>query len=227
MISRISILILFLLPISASAWTTVSGQSIIKLPINRLVTMPTTRMMQTGLTEMEFRFEPEGILRFGGQFGVFQWLTVGLYYGGELLYFDYDKLTLKEPPGILIKYSLCDESKLGPAVTLGIDTQGWGSYDKKDKRYLFKAPGLYIAASKNVFCRCFGTVGMHGGINYNLLEKEDDGDPNLYLGLDRHLWKWFSFAVEYNLAVNDNENANYSTSGGYISARFRFQDRNG
>ncbi len=229
MLRKILAAAIILFPALVDAWTTSSGQSLIKLPINRLVTMPTARVMQSGFTDLEFRYEPDGVMRYGIQFGIFPWLTIGISHGFEH-YIGTEKFHGQKTPGVLLKYSLCGESKLGPAISLGVDTQGWGPYDANPigpgKRYLYKAPGLYAAGSKNVYCRCFGTVGMHGGINFNMLESKDDNNPNFYLGLDRSLWKWFSAAVEYNFAMNDDDNDAYG-NGGYVSGLFRYSHSSG
>jgi len=191
--------------------------------------MPTARVMPSGLTDLEFRFEPDGVMRYGVQFGIFDWLTIGVSHGFEH-YIGTDKFHGQKSPGFLLKYSLCRESKWGPAVSLGADTQGWGTYGNNPigpgKRYLYKAPGIFLAASKNVYCRCFGVVGFHGGLNYSAFENKDDNTPNLYIGTDRCLWKWFSAAVEYNFALNDDDNDAYG-NGGYVSGLFRFNHPTG
>jgi len=228
--------LLVLLLLSGLSSTAVSkelsaGKYLIKSPVNRLVTMPTAKMMSLSATDFEFRLQPDGVLLFGLEFGIFRSATIGLTYGYDnyLDYHDFKSMTL---PGVILKYSLCREARWGPAVVIGADTQGWGrrlsnlNPGISDSRYLFKAPGIYMAASKNVYCRCFGTIGFHGGITYNLFETEDDSDPNFYVGLDRHLFRWFSAAVEYNAAMNDNNPDSYGENG-YISALIRYQHYHG
>ncbi len=213
--------------LSASAKTISTGKYLIKLPINRLITMPTARVMESGMSDMELRFEPDGVFNYGIQFGVFRWLTIGLYYGFEN-FISSDDFSSHTFPGLLIKYSLCDETKLSPTVALGIDTQGWGVFAENPygagSRYLYKAPGLFVVASKNIYCKCFGTVGFHGGITYNLIESDDDKSPNVYFGADRHLWRWFSAAIEYNSAFNDNSDSAYGKNG-YVSFSLRYKTR--
>lgn len=209
-----------------------SGKYLIKSPLNRLVTMPTAKMMPLSGTDFEFRFQPDGVMLFGFEFGVFRNMSVGILYGYSK-YVGYDDFKSLPLPGVILKYSLCGESKLGPAVVIGLDTQGWCEHrpnltgNISDSRYLFKAPGLYMAASKNVYCRCFGTIGFHGGITYNPTETEDDSDPSFYAGMDRQLYRWFSAAIEYNAALNDNNPDKSYGKNGYISALIRYEHPQG
>ena len=243
---RISLLALLVCFSSAFArQKLVTGQKIIKPPINRIVTQQTARVLGTGMSEFHLRFEPGivrydtshinyvpgderrhgGIMRFGVEVGILKWMTIGIFYGAEN-WISSGNLTWQKLPGVVVKYFLCGESKWGPAITLGVDTQGWGAYRDNpfegSKRYLIKAPGFFAAFSKNVYCRCFGIIGMHTGISYNLLENDDDPEPNLWFGLDKHLWRWFSFAVEYDPALNDN-NAEAYADMGYLNIAIRYK----
>lgn len=225
---RLLVLLLLLGLSSAAVSKEISaGKYLKKSPVNRLVTMPTAKMMSLGATDFEFRFQPDGVMLFGFEFGIFRNMSVGILYGYEK-YLGYDDFKAMKLPGVILKYSLCRESKWGPAIILGAETQGWGRHlpnlngNIPDQRYLFKAPGLYMAASKNVYCRCFGTIGFHGGIAYNPFEGDDDADPNFYVGMDRHLYKWFSAAIEYNAAFNDNNPEAYGENG-YVSAMIRYK----
>lgn len=232
---KIVVIVLFLCFSSAFArQRLVTGQKIIKPPINRIVTQQTARVLGTGMSEFHLRFEPGGfnrpggIMRFGVQVGIFKWMTLGIFYGAEN-WISSKNIKWQKFPGVLVKYSLCGESKWGPAITLGVDTQGWGLHHNYSTggglRYMFKAPGFYAALSKNVYCRCFGILGVHSGISYNIPENDDDSDPNLWLALDKHLWRWFSFAVEYDLAFNDNS-ANANGDTGYLNIALRYKHKN-
>lgn len=194
--------------------------------------MPTASVMEMGATDAEFRFQPDGVMSLGIQFGMFRWMTIGLSHGMEH-WLGYGKTAGYTMPGILIKYNLCGETKWGPAVTLGVDTQGWGEYSQRKfnpahdgSRFMYKAPGFYGVASKNIYCRCFGLIGAHGGIMYNAFEKDDDNSVNAFVGLDRNIWKWFSASVEYNFAFDDNAPGAYGNDG-YINALLRFKNAEG
>ena len=71
-----------------------------------------------------------------------------------------------------------------------------------------------------------GNVGVHAGISYNFLEKlDEDTDPNLFFGLDLELNPELSILLEYNSALNENENTAQTmsiNSGGYLNAALRW-----
>jgi len=92
-------------------------------------------------------------------------------------------------------------------------------------RYDTKAVGAYLAASKN-WKSPFGNVGLHSGINYNFIEIDDgDTDPNLFFGFDVELNPEFSFLLEYNSAMNENDMTAKTMAinkGGYLNAAVRW-----
>ena len=114
-----------------------------------------------------------------------------------------------------------------PGMALGLNTQGFGNFHEADSlnRYAMKAYGLYLAASKN-WKSPFGNMGLHTGINYNFIETADgDDDPNLFFGIDFELNPEFSFLVEYNSALNENDQTAKTMSinkGGYLNAAVRW-----
>ena len=50
-----------------------------------------------------------------------------------------------------------------------------------------------------------GNLGLHIGINKSL-ESYDDGDINLFIGIDKEINKSISFMMEYDAMLNDNDN---------------------
>ena len=110
---------------------------------------------------------------------------------------------------------------------IGLNTQGLGAYWRQDtlQRYEIKALGLYGAMSKN-WKSPLGNIGLHTGMNHSFLETKDgDSDLNLFFGLDLEFNPEFSFLLEYNSALNENEMTARTMSiskGGYLNAAFRW-----
>ena len=84
---------------------------------------------------------------------------------------------------------------------------------------------MYIVFSKN--WNFLGNLGMHVGINKNLSENDDgDNDPNVFFGFDKELNRSFSFLVEYDAALNDDDHIlhdiTFGRGKGYLNAGIRW-----
>jgi hypothetical protein len=114
-----------------------------------------------------------------------------------------------------------NETILIPALSIGFDTQGKGNYFKDQKRFAIKAPGLFVAASKNF--SLLGYFSLHGVVCYNPLE-ENDGDNfvNLMVGAEKTLGSTFSILAEYNFAFNDNSTTQFGGGKGYLNLGMRW-----
>ena len=219
----LTIMCLMLVSFSSSAKERVG---LVKVPISQLLRVPPANMMETNITQIELRFMPDGDFIAGLQLGIFNRLTLGLSYGANNL-LSYNELQWNRNIGFLIKYLICTEGRWNPALSVGIDTQGWGYEHNNpasgERRFLFKAPGLYAAFGKNFYPLCIGAIGVHTVLNYNFIEAEDDRDVNLMFGMNKSIWKWFSFVTEYDLALNDNSFQAYSSGSGYINFALRYR----
>jgi len=69
-------------------------------------------------------------------------------------------------------------------------------------------------------------MGLHFGINYNLTENIDkDEDLNFFTGIDIEFNPEFSFLIEYNAALNQNNMTAKTISlsrGGFLNTGLRF-----
>jgi len=117
----------------------------------------------------------------------------------------------------LFRGRLFEESYLGPAVALGYNSQGYGVYDGATERYQVKSRGFYVVASKHFLF--LGDLGLHGGINYSLERDDDDKDANLFLGVEKSIHAGLDLLIEYDTALNDNEDNDLFGDGtGYLNA---------
>ena len=129
-----------------------------------------------------------------------------------------------------------------PALVFGIDTQGRGVFHKEDSifssfgkfdstrtlnRYEQKAWGMYMVLSKN--WNLLGNFGGHVGFSKSISENDDgDKDLNLFFGIDKELNRSFSLLIEYDSALNDNENEyelneiSFGKGKGYLNAGIRW-----
>ncbi len=194
-------------------------------PVN-LITVPTAGTLVRGSFVVDMRLQRNGSLTTGLAAGLTDRFMFGISYGASQLIGD-QKPTPYPRPEANLKYRLIDETTAVPGVAIGLDTQGFGQYHPADslKRYDVKAYGLYAAASKN-WRFILGNTGIHGGINYNFTETTDgDRDLNLFVGADMELNPEFSILLEYNAAMNDNNQSLRSLAlnkGGFLNAAVRW-----
>ena len=202
------------------------GQDVSYPPPTTLVTMPTAGTLVRGSFSLEMRVQKGGGMSTALQVGITDRFQFGSSFGASNLIGD-DSLRWYPRPEVNLKYRLIDETMSMPGVSLGINTQGFGSYNDADslKRYDTKAYGIYAAASKN-WKTPIGNAGLHMGMSYNFLEVADgDEDPNLFFGMDFEFNPELSVMLEWNAALNENnmQSKNLAINkGGYLNAGLRW-----
>lgn len=186
-----------------------------------IVDCPTAGLLPHGAFDLDLRIFPGGGVVAGLQAGLLYRLLLGVSFGGENIIGSgdidwYPKLEFAA------KYRVVEEGRASPALAVGFDSQGLGVYQHADsgRRYAVKSKGLYLVFSKSY--TLLGPLGVHLGLNYSL--ERDDGDDDLsgYVGLDKALAAGLSLGVEYDLAINDNQDSALTSSKGYLNAGARW-----
>lgn len=178
-----------------------------------------------GSFAVDLRVQKGGGLTAGLSVGITDRFMFGLSYGASYLIGDAEPVAYPRPE-VILKYRLIDESVSTPGMALGLDTQGFGSYDADSlKRYSTKAYGAYLVMSKN-WRSPLGNMGAHLGVNYNFTEQEDgDRDVSGFAGFDVEVNPELSFLLEYNAALNENEYGARDIAlsrGGYLNGAIRW-----
>ncbi|MCX6640457.1 MAG: hypothetical protein NTW14_08265 [bacterium] len=185
-----------------------------------LVDQPTAGMLEKGEYGFSMRFYPYGGALGVVRAGLFNRFMIGVSYGGRNIIGRGDP-EMNELPGVLIKYRLFEETDL-PAICIGFDSQGYGLWLDNKNRYEIKAKGVFAVASKNFSLGWLGTLGMHGGINYNAFEGDDDANMDGFIGLDKSLNEEISLVTEYDLGLDDNNAQAFGRNRGYLNAGLRW-----
>ena len=205
-------------------------------PLN-LVSIPTAGTLPRGSFTLESLIIKDGGIVPKLSIGFTDNFTFGVSYGLQNLIGDVKPSINKTTPEIQIKYRVFDESEKMPALVYGLDTQGRGIFHGIDSiksiknstitlnRYDQKAWGMYIVFSKN--WNLLGNLGMHAGISKSISENDDgDNDPNVFFGFDKELNRSFSFLVEYDAALNDDDHTlndiTFGKGKGYLNAGIRW-----
>ncbi len=140
-----------------------------------LIDNPTADVLLKRNYRIVSRVFPEGGLLVKGQLGIFARLMVGVSYGGTDIISN-DSPAWYSRLEFMIRYRLIDEGLNFPAVAVGFDSQGYGSYSGLHNRYDVKARGLYTVLSKG-FARLMG-LRVHLGLNYNNYEGDNGRNKN-------------------------------------------------
>jgi len=206
-------------------------------PLN-LVTIPTAGTLPRGSFTLETLLISNGGVVPRLSVGFTDNFSFGVSFGVQNLIGGNKPSINKTTPEVQIKYRVFDESEKMPALVYGLDTQGRGLYHVTDSvftthgvfdstlnRYDQKAWGMYMVMSKN--WNLLGNLGLHAGISKSLSENDDgDNDPNVFFGFDKELNRSFSFLVEYDAALNDDDHTlndiTFGKGKGYLNAGIRW-----
>ena len=190
-----------------------------------LIDIPTAGALHKGEYDFEVRMFGNGGVLLGFSVGLFSRLNMGVYYGGVEVLGDSKKMEGNEQPGVEVRYRLFEEVMLFPALTIGYSSQGYGQWMENDstgaKRYRYKSRGFFAVASKNLIIMN-KLLGVHGGVNLNTIERDDDKGPDAFAGLDFGLNEELCLLLEYDLGLNDNNDDAFGEGSGYLNAGIRW-----
>lgn len=190
------------------------------LQFTSLANMPIAGLLERGSFEVDLRMYPEGGLYSFITIGLFRSMNVGISYGaGNVV--GRGKVEWNPNVEAAVKLRVISETVHLPAIAIGYASQGYGPWlgdkslgDEDPDRYMVKSPGIYAVASKN--WRFLFEMGTHFGINKSLEDKDDD-DLNFFGGIDISLSPEFYLLVEYDTAINDNEDKSLGYKNGYLN----------
>jgi len=183
-----------------------------------LVDVPTAGMIPHGALALDMEVYRGGGLLAGVSLGAFDWLLIGVSYGGGNIIGN-EKPDWNAIPGFQCKVRLLNESVVFPALAFGFDSQGKEMYNTALSRYTVKSMGFYAVASKNY--EMMGNLSFHGGINYSLERADGDKDPNIFLGAEKSIGSFLSVLGEYNLGWNDSDRQAFGKGRGYLNLSAR------
>ncbi|MCK5740705.1 MAG: YjbH domain-containing protein [Chlorobi bacterium] len=164
--------------------------------------MPTAGILPDGSYSVDVLAFNNGGITTTVQAAPFSWFNVGLSFGGTDIIgqgiIDWQGL-----PGFHAKIRILNETLTMPALVLGLDTQGKGKYLVSVKRYQTQSAGVFLAASKN-FRWKFGSVAVHGGMNYSFEPVPSNRFLNFWGGAEQSLGKNASINLEFNPTLDDD-----------------------
>ena len=211
--------------------------------ITQLTDIPTAGILQKGEVSFPISISKNEGVTFGAGVGIIPKLMFGMEYGGEYI------LGNSIPdwhsyPGVFVKYRIFDESPKMPAIAIGFDSRGYGTFIdstniidslgnidslnyKEVNRYEIKSKGFYVVASRNF--NFLGNLGIHFGVNYSTERDDNDEDLNFFVGIDKSINPQISLLTEYDFAFNDNgksgndETYSFGEGNGYLNAALQLK----
>ncbi len=166
-----------------------------------LIDSPTAGMIPHGAYMFEGSIGPRSGLLFGVQVGFHDRLMVGASFGIQE-FIGRGDIKINDRPGFQARLRILNESVAGPALALGIDTQGEEFYNEADERYERKSKGFYVVLSKNYYL--YKNISFHGGINYSLEDEHEEG-MDFFAGVSLEVLSGMSLLFEYSPAMNDDD----------------------
>ncbi|MBD3383847.1 hypothetical protein GF407_02870 [candidate division KSB1 bacterium] len=204
-----------------------------------LIDIPTASLVNSGDFIAGLRFYENGSLLGRLSVGLSRKMMFGVSFSGERI-IGGDAVDWNDTPGVQIAYRIVDESLMFPALTLGLDTQGYGKYwqqnDYRDMgiigesetvdpnqymvdRYAIKPRGFYLVGSKGY--QSFRNVDLHAGVSYSTDTNDPDKDPTIFMGIDIELSREVALIYEYDFGLND-DTIHYANNGnGYMNIGVR------
>ena len=185
-----------------------------------LIDSPTAGLLPRGSFSVDCRLYGENGILTQLEVGLFNRAGVGFSFGGRNFV---GNRGVEWNPRVEFsgRIRVIEEGIKMPAVAVGYQSQGYGIYDENLERFATKSKGVYAVLSKN-FGSAAGDGGLHGGINRSFEDKDGDGDLTGFVGLDKQFGKSFAVLVEYDFALNDNEDNALGSGRGLLNAGGRW-----
>ena len=183
-----------------------------------IIDMPTAGVLEKGIVAVSTDILPNGVLIESIEAGVFENVSIGISYGGSN-FIGSGNIDWFKFPGITFRARIFNETVFIPAITVGFDAQGKGTYYDSNKRYAIKSPGFFAAVSKNF--DFLGYLSLHATTNYSLEGNDGDNYIDLRIGCEKTLGSSFSWVLEYDFAFNDN-NSGFGIGRGYLNTGIRW-----
>lgn len=188
----------------------------------RLVDAPTAGSPAPGGFILESHLQDGGGLVQRALVGISRFAAVGVSYGGSG-FIGSEPVAWQPHVGVQARVRIVEESMSSPALSLGFDSQGAGTFLRGEglNRYRSKSKGVYLAVSRNY--RFFGNLGMHGGANWSPETSDGDSDPSFWAGFDKDIGPGIGLCGEYDFATNDNVTGRMTANHGLLNGAVRWR----
>jgi hypothetical protein len=190
-----------------------------------IVDKPTAGVLKKGSFSGMSLLERNGSIMVELSAAPFTNFNIGMSYSGGNIIGSGDPVW-QGIPGFHIRWRLMDETIKYPALTIGANTQGRGTYNDKTKLFSSHSPGLFVSSSKN-YVWALGSVAFHAGIGYSFETRPEDRMPNLYIGLEHSIGNRISFNLEYSGDIAGSSSGTTKDYQVFLNSSLRWTIHNG
>ncbi len=168
-----------------------------------LIDQPDIIVPDHGIYGIQLRFGPTGDVITYGTLGLFNRLSLGISYGASNL-IGAGNPEFYHQPGVQIRVKAIEEAYLIPTVILGLDNQGYGSYDEDGERYQIMSKGIYLQVGRQFEYPDFA-IAPNLGLNYCF---ESDGRLDMFVGIKFSIKSSVQILFDYSPNISDELDQN-------------------
>jgi hypothetical protein len=183
-----------------------------------MIDSPTAGLLGHGEYHVQGRLGPDSAILLGLRIGIRNRVHLGVSFGMQEV-FSYEKVSVNDQVGFQLRLRLIEEME-HPALAIGFNSQGTGTYIEASDRYERKSKGFYAVISRN-WKTPVGQLSLHGGVNYSL-ENSDQDSADLFGVTDLEVIPGLEFILDLDAALNDNKDDTQFGGGGiYLDGAIR------
>lgn len=186
-----------------------------------IVSMPTAGLIPYNGQLLSLNFHSNTGMMFTIEYSPVTNASVGLSFGGNGI-FGNETLKFQKYPGIEAKYRFINEKKYFPAIVVGFNSQGYGTYSDATEEFQVNSPGFFLAMSKS-FKWDYGIYSIHLGSNYSLEQKSGNRKMNAYFGFEHTLGRQSSVNFEYDFNAPHNSGFNLMKGRTNLGIRYSIE----
>ena len=199
-----------------------------------LISVPIASTLPRASFDLSMRNFAHGGMLAGLEVGMTDRFMFGVSFGGINVLGEND-VDWHPFAGASARFQVVQETYSLPSLSFGFDSQGYGSYKQKYKRFERKSRGFFAVVSK--VYEIFDHLSVSVGLNYSLETHDKDDDVNIFSGIELGLSTDLAMMVEYDFALNDNSeelsrvmdeygNPIAGRGDGYLNLGFRYRIKN-
>ncbi|MDO8735399.1 MAG: hypothetical protein Q7K21_09630 [Elusimicrobiota bacterium] len=135
-----------------------------------IIDIPTAEVVEYSNYDLSFRLHGAGGVLSKMTFGVFKPINIGISWDVDKLIGSGSQKIDTRPPAILFKAQVFGGGLKLPAISLGYDGQGYGTYDSDTDKYQYREKGVYL-----VLTREYLVPGLEMSCGGNIFDFDSDG----------------------------------------------------
>ena len=135
-----------------------------------IIDIPTAEVVEYSNYDLNIRMHGAGGVLSKMTFGVFKPINIGISWDVDKLIGAGSTIIDTRPPAILFKARVFEGGLKLPAIALGYDGQGYGTYDSDTDKYQYREKGVYL-----VLTREYLVPGLEMSFGGNIFDFDSDG----------------------------------------------------